>query len=513
MGNLVMILGDQLSFEISSLENFDKKTDQILMCEVYDEASYVKHHQKKLILIFSAMRSFAKNLQQKNYQVNYLKLDDKKNTQSFSGELIRICDQLKPKKIIITQPSEYRVLMMFDQLKTKYQLDIEIRSDHRFIASTSEFANFVKNKKQLLMENFYRNMRKKTGLLMEKNNGKPTTKPLNGKWNFDHENRQAMPSMVKIKPLIKFTHDQILLEVIELVKNKFNKNFGNTDNFIYAINHHQAQIQFQDFIDHRLVNFGKYQDAMRDDLEFGFHSIISAYLNIGLLDPLDCCKKVEEAYHQGKCDIASAEGFIRQIIGWREYIRGIYWYFMPKYRELNYFNAKKDLPEFYWQSNKTQMNCLKNVIAQTHDNGYSHHIQRLMITGNFALLSAIDPKQINDWYLAVYVDAFEWVELPNTSGMAIYADGGIVASKPYCASANYINKMSNFCKNCDYDHKKTIGKNACPFNFLYWNFLITNQELLKKNPRLFYPYNNLAKKSKDDIKQIQSQSQEFLAGI
>ena len=511
--NLVFILGDQLSLDISSLNGFDPKNDAVLMVEVNEEANYVSHHQKKLVLIFSAMRNFANHLAEIGYKVFYTKIDDQENTHNFILELERFIKKYHPKKVVITEPSEYRVLKMFDNFFSKNLSDFEIVNDSRFIASHHEFAIYAKGKKQLLMENFYHLMRKKTGLLMEKSADKKTLKPILGKWNFDRENRNPMPKNIIPPKLSKINHSeisrQIIADVIEMVNKKFPKNFGDTKNFIYAINSSEAQTQFLDFIENRLANFGTYQDAMREDLEFGFHSIISAYINIGLLDPLQCCKQVEEAYHQGKCDIASAEGFIRQIIGWREYIRGIYWYFMPDYKELNYFNAQKNLPEFYWDSDKTQMNCLKNVIKQTYDNAYSHHIQRLMITGNFALLCGISPAQINDWYLAVYIDAFEWVELPNTQGMAIYADGGIVASKPYCASGNYINKMSNFCKNCFYDVKKTTGDKACPFNYLYWNFLITNQDKLKNNPRLFYPYANLTRKSKEEIDVIKESAEVF----
>jgi deoxyribodipyrimidine photolyase-related protein len=521
MRNLIFILGDQLSFAISSLEGFDPKKDAVLMTEVHEEASYVGHHKKKLVLIFSAMRNFAKEIADLGFTVHYTKLDDPKNQHNFIKELKKNIEQYRPQKVVITEPSEYRVLKMFDQFFSENLIEYEIRNDTRFIASHHEFANFVKEKKQLLMENFYHLMRKKTGLLMEKSpknspNNSPKNyqlKPIGGKWNYDQQNRQSMPKDIKAKPLLKIQRGEIIAkiiaEVIDLVNKKFPKNFGQTDNFLYAISASEANAQFDDFIENRLANFGIYQDAMREDIDFGFHSVISAYINIGLLDPLAICKRVEQAYLQGQCDLASAEGFIRQIIGWREYVRGIYWHFMPNYKELNYFDAQKNLPEFYWDSDKTNLNCLKNVIKQTHDNAYSHHIQRLMITGNFALLCEISPAQINDWYLAVYIDAFEWVELPNTHGMAIYADGGIVASKPYCASGNYINKMSNFCKNCFYDVKKTTGKNACPFNYLYWNFLIKHQDKLKKNARLFYPYANLARKSKEEIDIIQESAQDL----
>ncbi len=507
MANLVFILGDQLSLNMSSLQHFNKQKDFVLMAEVASEASYVLHHKKKLVFIFSAMRHFALELERQGFKVLYFKLEDGKK--SFSEAINCAVKKLNPQKIIITEAGEWRVMQEVNSWKQKFDLPIEVKNDNRFIATHQDFAKFADGKKKLIMEFFYRNLRQKTGILVE--NKKPSIgKPVGGKWNFDAENRQTMPDKVLPPEILKFEPDQITQEVIKLVEEKFSKNFGEIMPFFYAVNQKQAQDFFADFIKNRLQNFGQYQDAMRSDLDFGFHSIISFYINVGLLDALKCCLAVEEEYKNGQCNINSAEGFVRQILGWREYIRGIYWYFMPKYKELNYFQAKRNLPQFYWDETKTQMNCIKNTVRQTRQNGYSHHIQRLMITGNFAMLSSIDPKQINDWYMAVYLDAFEWVELPNTHGMAIYADGGIVGSKPYAASGKYVSKMSNFCKSCVYDVSKTTGKNACPFNFLYWNFLITNQEQLKGNHRMVYPYLNLSRKSEEELREIKNQAQEFL---
>lgn len=514
MRNLVFILGDQLSFNISSLQDFDKKSDQIIMAELNDEANYVNHHKQKLVLFFSAMRKFKIELEKQGFKVHYTKLEDLDNCHSFDQELLKYFKKIQPQKIIITEPSEYRVLQIFNNFFSQNNIANEIRNDDRFICSHHEFANFAKDKKNLLMENFYHLMRKKTQILMTTKNSKNNTLvPVGGKWNYDSDNRQKMPAEITPPKLTKLPHDKIVREVIDMVEKNFSKNFGSLDNFNFATSVDEAKQCFADFLKHRLPNFGQYQDAMRDDVDFGFHSIISAYINIGLLDPLECCKKVETAYHQGLCDLPSAEGFIRQILGWREYIRGIYWHFSPKYQTLNYFSHNRKLPDFYWDENKTQMNCLKTAISHTRQNAYSHHIQRLMITGNFALLAEIDPAEVEAWYLAVYIDAIEWVESPNTRGMALYADGGIVASKPYCSSGNYINKMSNFCKNCYYDVKQSSGDKACPFNYLYWNFLIKNQELLKNNGRLFYPYSNLKRKAVSEIEAIKESSQKFFKKI
>lgn len=517
MRNLIYIFGDQLSFNISSLSDFDKKHDAILMTEIWDETKYAPHHQKKLVLILSAMREFADSLRQKNYRVFYKKLDDKDNLKSFDKELKNFVKQYSPKKIILTEPSEYRVLKLFNNFFDSNKIAYEIRNDCRFICSHHEFASFAKGKKTLLLENFYRLMRQKTKILIEeiKNSktNKTLSKPVGGKWNYDKENRGNMPNNVEPPKIVSLKINKNTQEVIELVKKYFSKNFGSIENFNFATNHHDAEIHFKDFLKNRLVNFGIYQDAMRQDIDFGFHSVISMYINIGLLDALNCAKIVEDEYQKGNCDLAGAEGFIRQIIGWREYIRGIYWYFMPKYSELNYFDHQRNLPEFYWNEEKTEMNCLKTAIKHTRLHAYSHHIQRLMITGNFALLAEINPKQVEDWYLGVYADAFEWVEMPNTRGMALFADGGIVASKPYCSSGNYINKMSNFCKNCFYDVKKATGEKACPFNYLYWNFLIKNEQRLKNNGRLFYPYSNLKRKSVNEINEIKNSAQKFFQKI
>ena len=521
------------------------------MAELKQEADYAWHHKKKLVLIFSAMRHFKKELEENGFKIFYTEFEDQKNTNSFAGELERAVLELKPQKIIITEPSEYRVLEIFKNFATKNFCEIEIRQDYRFIASHQDFEEFAGSKKEpkkkLVMEYFYRKMRIKTGLLMEKC-GK---KPIGGKWNLDSQNRQTMPSDVHPPKLLEFPISEISSAVIAMVERNFPQNFG--ENFSTSISTNfgftakQAEIHFADFLKNRLPNFGTYQDAMRDDVDFGFHSVIAIYLNLGLLDPLECCFRVEKEFLDGNCDLASAEGFIRQIIGWREYIRGIYWLFMPDYKDLNYFEHERALPEFYWnegelegifgkkedknlgelfdlefkskiaenktKSDKQPLNCILQVVKQTRKNAYSHHIQRLMITGNFALLAEISPAEINHWYLSVYADAFDWVELPNTHGMAIYADGGILASKPYCSSGNYINKMSNFCKKCSFDVKQSTGTKACPFNFLYWNFLIKNQQKLQNNPRLFYPYNNLRRKSKEEILAIQNSAEIFLQKI
>ncbi len=350
------------------------------------------------------------------------------------------------------------------------------------LCSIEEFKKWASTKKKLRMEYFYRNMRKKYIILME-----PDGQPTGGLWNYDKDNRK--PPSSNIIPIKRISHkkSQILKNVLELVRNIFNDHFGDLDPFYYAITQDQALMELDHFIDKILPYFGDYQDSMLKGNAYLYHSLLSSYINIGLLLPLEVCQKAEAAYRKGKVSINSAEGFIRQILGWREFIRGIYWLKMPEYAELNALDAKTHLPNFYW-GEKTHMTCVSEAVCHTKIHAYSHHIQRLMVTGNFALLTGLDAKQVQDWYLAVYSDAYEWVEMPNTLGMALFADGGIVASKPYAASGQYINKMSNFCKQCYYDVKDITGAKACPFNALYWNFLQRHREQFRKNPRLSFMY-------------------------
>jgi len=350
-------------------------------------------------------------------------------------------------------------------------------------------------------------MRKKHKILLD-----ATNKPVGGKWNYDTQNRKSPKAGMKSPPRISHKKDAITLEVLDLVAKKFPKNFGDLLPFHFAVNRNQALIEAQQFIDELLINFGDYQDAMVSGEPYLYHSLLSSYINVGLLEPLEICQMAQQAYQNGKAPLNAVEGFIRQILGWREYVRGIYWLKMPQYLESNFLNANKALPEFYW-SGKTQMFCLSEVVKQTKEHAYSHHIQRLMITGNFALLASLNPKQVHEWYLAVYSDAFEWVEAPNTLGMALHADGGLMASKPYAASGKYISRMSNFCKSCRFDPEITVGEKACPFNALYWNFLQENEAQLKNNQRLTFVYANLRKMEKPKLEAILAQAQKTLEKI
>lgn len=504
--NLVLILGDQLSGKISSLEGFDARYDRILMCEVREEATYVKHHKKKIAFLFSAMRHFAQELEAKGYSLRYTKLDDSSNAGSFSGEVKRAIKDFKPDKIIVTMPGEYRVLKDMETWEKHFGVPVEIREDTRFLCSPEDFAAWAADRKTLRMEYFYREMRKRFGILMD--GGGPT----GGEWNYDSQNRK--PPKAGLSPPKPYSAqvDKITQDCIKLVGEAFDDHFGDVEPFHFAVTRDQALYALDKFISERLAKFGDYQDAMVQDEPWMFHSHISFYLNCGLLDPLEVVEKAEKAFRDGDAPLNAVEGFIRQIIGWREYVRGIYWLQMPDYADKNFLNAKRDLPWFFWDGN-TSMNCLRQCVLETKQNAYAHHIQRLMVLGNFALIAGIDPAQVNEWYLIVYADAYEWVEMPNVTGMILFADGGLLASKPYAAGGAYINRMSDYCKSCSYKVSKKNGAEACPFNYLYWDFLTRNKRQLKGNPRLNRAYATLAKMDDEKKAAIRDDSHRFFKEI
>lgn len=506
MNTLRVILGDQLSDTISSLRDIDSSQDIILMCELEEECTYVKHHQKKIVFILSAMRHFAEALRNKGYHVAYISLDDSSNTNCFLGEIKRAVALYNPTKVVVTFPGEYRVLQIFNQLKKEITIPVEVREDDRFLISPKDFSAWATQKKELRMEFFYRYMRQTHNILMFQG------KPEGGKWNYDADNRKFPKQKLLIPKSYSCPPDNITKEVIDLVKSKFSTHFGDIEPFFYAVTREQALDALHLFIEQRLKYFGDYQDAMIQNEPWMYHSHISFYINIGLLSPRECIQDAEQAYRNGKVSLNAAEGFIRQILGWREYVRGIYWLEMPQYKASNFLNATRALPALYWTAD-TNMNCLKQCVNETRKNAYAHHIQRLMVLGNFALLMGVHPDELNEWYLIVYADAFEWVELPNVSGMILFADGGYLASKPYAASGAYINKMSNYCKNCHYDVAQKEGDKACPFNYLYWNFLIENRDKLKNNHRLKMIYSTLDKMLAEKTTRIQSNAQAFIQNL
>ena len=506
MGALRLVLGDQLSMGLASLRNINSYDDVILMVEVWDEATYVHHHKQKIVLIFSAMRHFAAELRAKGYAVDYICLDDPDNSGSLSGEVQRALARHKSDRISLTEPGEYRVLTMMQSWQRDFGVPVQICDDSRFFASRQRFEKWATGRKTFRMEFFYRDMRRETGLLMAGD------EPEGGQWNFDAENRKKLPAKLRLPRRDRFSPDAITKQVMELVERRFAAHFGDLSHFGWAVTRGDALEALDHFIAQCLPLYGDYQDAMKRDEPFLFHSILSPYLNIGLLEPREICLVAERAYHQGLAPLNAVEGFIRQILGWREYVRGIYWHNMPDYARGNALKAGRSLPDFYW-SGETKLGCIAQVVQETRQNAYAHHIQRLMVTGNFALLAGIAPAQVEAWYLAVYLDAFEWVELPNTHGMVLFADGGLLASKPYAASGAYIDRMSDYCTGCFYDPKVKTGPKACPFNYLYWNFLIENQVHLAQNPRMAMPYRTLAMMAEARRGEIREDANLFLDGL
>ncbi|MFL2541913.1 MAG: cryptochrome/photolyase family protein [Candidatus Latescibacterota bacterium] len=440
---VIPILGDQLSHEISGLRAACRECDCVLMVEAHAEAHYAPYHKQKLTFTFSAMRHFAEELEALGWNVRYLKLDDPGNSGDLYLEIERVIQAVSAERVILTEPGNWRLRETLVGHFKRSGISYELLEDDRFLCSHGEFEAWTQDRKQLRMEHFYRRMRRKSGLLMRGD------APIGGKWNFDAENRKTLANGDGLPSPIFFAPGPLTKDVMSLVRHSFAERFGTLETFNFAVTANQAAAALDNFIENALPHFGDYQDAMLRDSRYVYHSVLSQYINVGLLDPLAVCRRVEAAYHDGHAPLNAVEGFIRQIIGWREFVRGIYWHFMPGYLDMNYFNHKRKLPEFYWTAD-TEMLCLRSSIEQTRDSAYAHHIQRLMLTGNFAMLAGVDPHKVHEWYLAVYADAFEWVEAPNTLGMSQFADGGLMSSKPYAASGNYIKRMSNYCDGCRY---------------------------------------------------------------
>lgn len=504
MTTLRIILGDQLSHGLASLRDIGAG-DVVLMCEVMSEATYVKHHPKKIAFLFAAMRHFAAELRGRGVTVRYVPLDDGANTQDLTTEVARAIADLGASHVIVTEAGEYRVQQMILGWADRFGITVDIRCDDRFLCRVDQFNGWADGKTQLRMEYFYRDMRKRYQILMH-----PSGDPIGGAWNFDKDNRKPPVKGLTSPRRIAHPRSDILSDVLHLVNDRFGDHFGDLEPFHYAVTRDQAMIELDHFITHLLPQFGDYQDAMVTGEAYLFHSLLASYLNAGLLDPLEVCQAAEAAYHAHTAPLNAVEGFIRQILGWREFIRGIYWRFMPDYGAMNYLDAHTPLPDFYWGA-PTQMRCIADAVDHTRRHAYSHHIQRLMVTGNFALLAGLDVQAVQDWYLAVYSDAYEWVEMPNTLGMALFGDGGIVGSKPYAASGKYINRMSTHCKGCRYNPNGMLEEDACPFNALYWDFLARHQAKLQNNHRLPYVYNTWSKFGADKQSAIRAKARSILS--
>jgi deoxyribodipyrimidine photolyase-related protein len=506
-GTLRFLFADHLSRSVSSLDGLDPARDVVLMAEVAAEADHVPHHPKKIAFLFSAMRHVAAGLRAEGVRVDYVALDAPGNAGTFRGELGRAIARHAPDRVVVTEPGEWRVLEDARGWEGAFGVPVEIRPDTRFLCPRAAFAAWARGRREVRMEPFYRAMRRRTGILMTADG-----EPEGGSWNYDAQNREPLPAGTATPGPLRFGPDAATREVLDLVRRRFGDRFGDLEPFWFAVTREQALRALDHFLAHALPRFGPYQDAMRQGDDWLFHSALSQYLNCGLLLPREVCDAALRAYREGRAPLNSVEGFVRQILGWREYVRGLYWLHMPAYAALNGLGATRHLPAFYW-TGETDMNCLRQVIGQTRREACSHHIQRLMVTGNFALLAGILPAEACAWYLAVYADAFEWVELPNTLGVALHADGGLAGSKPYVASGAYIDRMSDFCRTCRYDVRKRNGPKACPLNYLYWNFLIEHRGRLGRNPRLAQAYRTLDRLPRVRVEAIRGDSARFLASL
>ncbi len=483
-GTLRLVLGDQVSDALSALDGLDLQNDIVLRAEVMGEATYVGHHKQKIALVFAAMRSHAARLTARGICVRYVRIDDPQNTHSIAGELARAVSETSCARVVITECGEWRLAQALKAFSEDAKVPVEFRPDRRFICSTARFASWAKDRRQLRMEFFYREMRRETGLLMD------GAEPAGGQWNLDAENRKGLPRGVRPPARARTEPNAITREAMADVARLFPDHFGDLEGFGWPTTVDEAEAALDDFLTNILPAFGDWQDAMALGEPWMWHGLISASLNIGLLDPLETCRKAEAVYREGRAPLNAVEGFIRQILGWREFVRGIYGLKMPDYGRINALDADRKLPEFFW-SGQTDMACVADAVRSTRATAYAHHIQRLMVTGNLAMLLGVHPDAVDDWYLSVFIDAYEWVEMPNTRGMATFADGGIVGSKPYAASGAYINRMSNACGGCRYDVKAKAGDKACPFNRLYWGFLERNRAHLGGNIRLAMSYRTL----------------------
>jgi deoxyribodipyrimidine photolyase-related protein len=488
--HLIIVLGDQLDLDAAAFDGFDAGLDAVWMAEVAEESTHVWSSKARTALFLSAMRHFALALQAAGRRLHYTGLDSADNAGSLQAQLQTDITRLQPTRLVLTAPGDWRVLQAIKTAAEGHGLPLDVREDRHFFCSVREFASHAKGRKSLRMEYFYREQRKRHGVLMKGDD------PLGDQWNFDVDNREAFgaagPGDVPAR--MRFEPDTLTREVIALVNERFAAHPGSLQSFAWPVTRTQALQALQAFIAQRLPLFGRYQDAMWPGDAWLYHSHLSAALNLKLLNPREVVAAAEAAYNEGKVPLSSAEGFIRQILGWREYVRGIYWTQMPGYLERNTLDAQEDLPAWYW-SGATDMACLRDALKQTLTHGYANHIQRLMVTGLFALMLGVKPQQVHAWYLAVYVDAVEWVELPNTLGMSQYADGGVMGSKPYIATGKYIQRMSPFCTGCRYDPAQRSGDEACPFTTLYWDFLMRHETALARNPRMALQVKNVARLS------------------
>ena len=513
---LVIVLGDQLDRHSSALDGFDPEQDAIWMAEVVEESTHVWSAKQRIAVFLAGMRHFRDELRASGRTVLYRELAKATVPQAagaYPPEPTSLAESLaidvaayRPGRLVMVEPGDHRVLLAIRAAASRLGISLEVRTDRHHLCSIDEFTAFAAGRKQLRMEHFYRMMRRRHGVLMD------ADQPAGGSWNYDSENRAAFPAAGPgmIPEPIRFPPDQLTAEVLDLVRTRFAGHPGALDDFGWPVTPDQGRAALADFVEHRLALFGRYQDAIWVGEPWLFHSRISVALNLKLIHPREVIAAAEAAWREGRAPLAAVEGFIRQVLGWREYVRGIYWTRMPEYAELNTLGADRPLPDWYWTGD-TPMACLRDAIDQTLRLGYAHHIQRLMVTGLFAQLLGVDPRAVHEWYLAVYVDAVEWVELPNVLGMSQYADGGVMASKPYVASGKYIARMSNACRTCPFDPTLRTGPTACPYTTLYWDFLLRHDVQLAGNPRMALQIRNARALAPNEQVAIRARADEMRA--
>lgn len=501
MRNLVLVLGDQLDAESSAFDGFDLKHDAVCMMEVDEEATYIAQHKIRLVLFFSAMRHFRDLLVDRGLTVHYREIDDSESLGSFAKELRSRVKQFNPHKLIVLEPGDYRVRESLLATARELQIELDIRPDRHFYCSLEEFNGYA-NGRHLILENFYRKMRQKHNILMDH------AKPEGDQWNFDKDNRKPLTSAARrlIKPPHAFVPDETTRRVMKIVDERFASSPGSLEHFDYPVSRAEALVALNDFVAHRLAQFGPYQDAMTAVDPYLFHSRLSSSLNLHLLRPREVVEAAVAAYESGAAPLNSVEGFVRQLLGWREFVRGIYWHHMPEYQDKNALGADLRVPRFFWTA-ETDMNCVRHAVGGLIDHAYAHHIHRLMVLGLFGLLLGVQPYRFHEWHMSMFVDAIDWVSLPNTLGMSQYGDGGIMGTKPYAASGNYIHRMSDHCRGCRYKPAQATGDAACPFTTLYWDFLARNQEMLQHNHRMLFQIQNLHRHDAADLRSIRKQAE------
>jgi deoxyribodipyrimidine photolyase-related protein len=500
---LAIVFGDQLNRHDPVVAELDPNLDAVLMMEVAEETEHIPVHRQRTALFLSAMRHFAVELGNGGLRVRYIRLDDPANTGTLNGEARRAIADIAPSEIVCQRPGEWRVMAMVEGWTRDCGVPVEMRENSHFLVTPAEFSDWASGRRELVLEHFYRAVRKRFGILMEGD------RPVGGAWNFDKENREPFRGKTSSIPRpLRFPPDDITREVLELVATRWPSGYGETESFAWPVTPADAMRALHDFLERRLAGFGQHQDAMVSGEPWMFHSLLSPALNLQLLDPRECLAGAVDAWNRGTAPLNAVEGFVRQILGWREFVRGVYWHSGPDYGTRNGLGETGRLPEFYWNA-ETDMNCLRESLGEVVRHGFGHHIQRLMVTGNFALISGVHPRAASDWYLGMYVDAVDWVTLPNTLGMVMHADGGVVGTKPYAASGKYIERMSNYCQKCDYDPALRIGEKACPFTTFYWDFLVRHRETFRHNRRMAMILAHVDRMTADEREAIQTRATEL----